>query len=639
MKRYFLLGLFVLLCLVPSWAFRTTITSTIYVNSVGPTPNNASIRYLPAQEGRVQFINHTTSSIPELAIAMEAASRIFTEEMEQTGIELIPIIAEVEIGDVYDFEFDELCQVDVEYTDTLIPNPCYPAITSNNAAYLPTLYPKVLSNQARGFCNGKCMTIRMNPSLIADLHCDTTLCPSTMYDATTVLLRALVIGSGVQSSLRYIGDSLAMGLWCDDFESLCATSFDGRIFNNSGYHPEDVIMGDIPIEYFLENEEIYTLGEFITENTSTYNPIQLTNDWEYGNALLFPVTSNTLNTIDFFNYTDDEILDDFKDLLSVEIEPGRMMRSLTRYTKAILRHLGFKFDIAVGNNGNYYSNLYNSHLNCIDHILLANNNYNISMSHNNVAISNLHCEIFGADSTYTIGNISYGMNGYTFTYDNIPDDVQWQRNPISKNIIGQFKAMASLLVDNHLLQHTKLLAIEIPYRPNRPIVQKSETTDVAGIHLDLSAFADGSNSYFVKYTGVTDHDVHTFNIAANNVDTTIVMTANQLYNFMIYGTNATGNSDTCTFTAGFSCDPTLHMTTSVNGNTLRYDLSNNGYIDVSDVVITSVRITDRMGNLLLTSTAGSGEPIDISSLARGYYLLWVEANGHTYGARFGKSTL
>ena len=77
------------------------------------------------------------------------------------------------------------------------------------------------------------------------------------------------------------------------------------------------------------------------------------------------------------------------------------------------------------------------------------------------------------------------------------------------------------------------------------------------------------------------------------------------------------------------------MTTSVVYNTLRYDLSNNGYIDPP--FVDSIWITDRdTTNYLLVSHAQSMEAIDISMLARGYYLLWVRVGDCLYGARFGK---
>lgn len=78
------------------------------------------------------------------------------------------------------------------------------------------------------------------------------------------------------------------------------------------------------------------------------------------------------------------------------------------------------------------------------------------------------------------------------------------------------------------------------------------------------------------------------------------------------------------------------MTIAINGNTLRYDLSNNGTIDISDVVVSSVKITNQMGITYINSSAGSGEPIDISSLSRGYYILTVIADGNTYSRMFIK---
>jgi len=105
----------------------------------------------------------------------------------------------------------------------------------------------------------------------------------------------------------------------------------------------------------------------------------------------------------------------------------------------------------------------------------------------------------------------------------------------------------------------------------------------------------------------------------------------------IYGTNNHGNSNSYNFTFGFSAQPTLTLTTSVQGNILTYDLSSNGTIDISDVVISSVQITDANGNIWLTpNSAGSGDPISISSLLRGYYILTVVADGHSYSRMFIK---
>lgn len=78
------------------------------------------------------------------------------------------------------------------------------------------------------------------------------------------------------------------------------------------------------------------------------------------------------------------------------------------------------------------------------------------------------------------------------------------------------------------------------------------------------------------------------------------------------------------------------MSVWVNGNTLTYDLSNNGTIDISDVVISSVQIADPNGYVWLTPNAGSGDPINISSLARGYYIITVVADGENYSRMFIK---
>ena len=78
------------------------------------------------------------------------------------------------------------------------------------------------------------------------------------------------------------------------------------------------------------------------------------------------------------------------------------------------------------------------------------------------------------------------------------------------------------------------------------------------------------------------------------------------------------------------------MTVAVTRTTLIYDLSSNGTIDISNVVINSVKITDTQGGIVMSPQAMSGESIDISGLARGTYVLTVIADGTSYSRTFIK---
>ena len=104
----------------------------------------------------------------------------------------------------------------------------------------------------------------------------------------------------------------------------------------------------------------------------------------------------------------------------------------------------------------------------------------------------------------------------------------------------------------------------------------------------------------------------------------------------IYGTNSEGNSDMYNFTFGTSVRPQLNLAVVLMGTSLIYDLSDNGTIDISNVTIDLVQITNVRGVVKLTSQAGSGEPINVSSLARGTYILTVVADGTTYSRTFVK---
>ena len=175
--------------------------------------------------------------------------------------------------------------------------------------------------------------------------------------------------------------------------------------------------------------------------------------------------------------------------------------------------------------------------------------------------------------------------------------------------------------------------------PDMPVVSYSESAIDDIIYLHINAQSNGSTTIELTYTGITYSDVHTFSINSNAIDTTINVPGTQLYNMTIYGTNHVGNGPTYNFAFGMSVTPPLFLSTLVNGNSLTYDLSNHGNIDISDVVISSVYITDVMGNTIITSNAGNGEPIDISSFSRGNYVLCVVADGRLYTKLFYKRTM
>lgn len=81
---------------------------------------------------------------------------------------------------------------------------------------------------------------------------------------------------------------------------------------------------------------------------------------------------------------------------------------------------------------------------------------------------------------------------------------------------------------------------------------------------------------------------------------------------------------------------TYHVSTSVIGNTLRYDMSRQGTVEPP--YVDSISITDETDSILLVSNVQSGEEIDISEFERGYYILWVRIKECLLARRFGKST-
>lgn len=620
MKKVFIL-IFIMCCSV-SFAVTTTIKSSIYANSAN-SGSNPQTTTIPFCTRKVHITNHV-DSMPELATALAAAERIFSKAMQDEQIDLVEIKADVVLGDASDsFDMGELCKVEVRYSNIIIDNFRYHEFSALNST-LPLLYPAAMTNQTTGVSDSVAMVIHLNPTLT--YYCGIGSVPAGEYDMITVLLRALAIGCGLQSSL----DPNIMEFGVTLNGNTYITPFDAIIYNNAYATIADVVLGDISIENFLSNHLIYVDGyaRYVPDPT-----IILFNDWELG--AIGTLSKNTLNTISSQTYTDNEYNNGFLDLLDYELRENVSIREVTPYTMALLRVLGWMKSVIVGFE-NLYEDFYDCSLQCSSNTLQPNTSYTVSLPQGITAsLSNVVCKLSSQDSAYVIGSVQGSIN--SFSYASIPQDIQWQRNPMTKNIMGQMQGEAHMLIDDQILTLEKTCDIEIPYIPNRPLIQKSESTENGNIHLNLHAFANGSDTYTVSYTGVTYSDYHTFTIAADVLDTILIsIPANQLYNMSIYGTNNQGNSSAYNFTFGFSAHPALNLTVVSTRTYVKYDLSDNGQIDLSDVVISSVQIRDHNGLLVLTSNAGSGEQIPTTSLPRGLYVLSVVANGDTYSKLFVK---
>lgn len=618
MKKLYLFLL--LLCNSYAFAFQTTFTTSILANEATDyiSCHNENIPTTTAR--RVRFINRM-DTCPTVAIAFSKAEDIFSDAMKAENMDLVPIEAEVWMGDANDFASEELCKVSVLYTDELTSNEYYPRLSQYYYSDIPILLPMTIYNQSKGYSSGPSMQIYLNPTL--SYHFGTSALPQGKVDAITILLRALAIGCGIQSSFNPGTQQFGVNYNGQTY----IHAFDSRIYNDLNVTYSDVINEDtMNAATFLTNRTIYADGvdEF------GIHPVQLYNDWEIGNNV--PMTINTMNTISFWNYTVEENEANFYDLLDAYWNEGIEQRQITPYTMALLRGLGWQKDIPVGLNENLV-NLYNSTLYCSSTTLYPSQTYHVWLSAN-FPLSDIVCKLQSNDSAYLIAT---GNANNDFSFTAIPNNIQWKRNQTTKNIIGQIQAWIGILFGGEYIEVEKIYDIEIPYKPNKPIIQKSEETANGYINLHLNAFADGSNTYTVSYTGVTYEDTHIFTVTADALDTILTnITGNQLYNLSIYGTNNVGNSDTCHFTFGFSAHPVLNMTISVWGSTLRYDLSNNGTIDISELNISSVTITNQYGIIVMTPTAGSGDPINISALSRGYYIITVVADGNVYSQMFMK---
>lgn len=191
-----------LVCCASTYAIQTTQTSSIYINNETGYSNMQSNNNIPTTIRRVRFINHLNSN-PESDIALTNAEYIFSYMMKSESIDLVPIIAIVEYGNISDFEINEVCKVSVQYTDTIVDNSNYHYFSLYANSDTPILIPKTIFNQCRGISSGPSINISLNPNI--SYHFDTTPVPENKCDAITIFLRALSIGCGIQSArIKYI---------------------------------------------------------------------------------------------------------------------------------------------------------------------------------------------------------------------------------------------------------------------------------------------------------------------------------------------------------------------------------------------------------------------------------------------------
>lgn len=619
MKRHILIFSFVSLFIMPIGAFKTTITSSIYANTDAAIESQFNANPSSIIR-RVFFANHATS-IPDLPNALDEANKIFSRAMDQANIDLIDIKAEVAIASLADP--NAVCEVDIIYTDTIESNSNYYYISLLYQYYpYPVLIPMALSNQSRGGFHGIGMRIRLNENL--DYYCGTGTVPEEKFDVTTILLRALAMGCGVQSTFN--ANTLNVGI--SDGTTTYVNAFDTQIYNEDSIPLVGVISGQSSLYNFLAGKNIYVKGrDYVGIDTV---PIQLYNEWQYFPGS--PINSLTLNSIDPYQYYEDLGIGG-DDLLTANIQSGVAIRTVTPYTIQLLKRLGWTRTIPVG-LPTPFDNVYLSQISCSSTTLQPNTMYMVNVDKEDVYLKDVQCAIYSNDSSYTIGT------GFDFlpgiTYSNIPANVQWSRDAYTKHIVGHIKATAYKYVNGIQVEQEKKCNILIPYRPNKPIVQKAESFSSSNINLSMRAFANGSNTYTITYTGLTNSDVHSFVVSADAIDTILSIPGTQYYDVSIYGTNAMGNSDTYSFTIGASIQPIINLKVSVSGSTLRYYLNANNATYLPNVQIGTITITNPASTINIHPQASPGDAIDISSLPSGIYLFSVNINGTPYSKSFFK---
>ncbi len=618
MKRLIIICTLTSLFIMPILAFKTTFTSYLYPSS--NVLSESQYNENPTSTLRmVTFINHATS-IPELSNALDEANKIFSHALQEKNIDLVDLQVEVCVASIADP--DAVCEVEIIYSDTIEDNTRYHGISHFANFRYPVLIPMALSNQSRGQNYGLGMRIKFRDT--PDYYyCGNGAVPEGKFDATTIILRALAMGCGIQSTFN--ASTLEVGI--NDGTKTYVSAFDTQIYNEDSIPLVSVLDGQNSIYTFLAGKNIYAIGNSYFDDTIL---VQLYNEWQY-----FPgeqIHSLTLNSIDPYQYREG-LGYGGEDVLTADIQRGVAIRTLTPYTLLMLKRLGWMRTVTVGQPG-VFDDVIQGKISCSSTTLQPNTIYVINIDKPDVSLQNVHCVLYSNDSSYQIGT------GYdvipAIRYSSIPANIQWNRDVHTKHIIGQVKATAYKYDNGVLMTREKTFDVQIPYRPNKPIVQKTESFNSPDLNLSIHAFANGSNTYTVAYTGLTNADVHTFTISADVIDTILSIPATQYYDVAIYGTNAMGNSDTCSFTIGSSIQPEINLMVSVEGSTLRYYLNSDNATYLPNVQIGASTITNHTGSRTIHLQASPGEVIDISSLSFGVYLFSVSINGTTYSKIFFK---
>lgn len=278
MKHFLYVCLLVVLSTTQLCAYTTTISSYVYPDQTGIPGTYQSSGTIPTHIKRVTINNLT--DIPDFQTAMDAASYIFSDAMSKMGIDLVNILAEVTLEN-FNINSDAICRVDIVYTDTIDDISDYHQFSpycyeyNNNYIYpYPVLVPKAMSDQTRRENHGVGMQIRLNSSI--PFHGDVTNCPEDKYDLITILLRALAMGCGIQSTF----DASSLSLGIENGEDIYINAFDTQIFNENNVPLYRVIAGDLSLSSFLIGKHIYAEGCPNNSGSDTVI-IELFNMWKY----------------------------------------------------------------------------------------------------------------------------------------------------------------------------------------------------------------------------------------------------------------------------------------------------------------------------------------------------------------------
>ena len=421
------------------------------------------------------------------------------------------------------------------------------------------------------------------------------------FDLTTVLLRALVAGCGFHSEIKRDSNGL-LSVRTNIGTEKYITIFDANVRDSQyNYLPHtylDSLEEHDEVSAFLDNSQIEFYGQ------------GLYNDYSATANNFNPIIANYL---DFTEDNDDE-------LMQAYLSPGVTIRSITPSTLNVLQFLGWRYDLAVGPTFPTKSIVSSD-------TLYSQTNYIFQLQ--NCGTGEFRIIMPSDEGGYELHRENILLPGFNpeFEYklDTLPN-MLWARDLST----GNAKAVISFTDENGTIEKDAY----IPFRPNTPIISMDGMRANGMLFVTIHYSAYGATSFIVTRTDVDTNDIICDTISGSSHFTSYALFGTHNYEINIRAINNAGYTEIQKYifnsatqgTWGIilrQVDQSIKITTVYNGSQIDYPITKSEVYTIG-------------GQLLLTQNSSS-KYVDVSSLARGIYVMKVTLqHGQIVSSNFAK---